>query len=64
MKPMTKSPLQIARSSYQPKVPISLTGDVAIHEGKVTQSVADQEDIKKLMDAAAYYDYIASREKK
>ncbi len=48
MKPMTKSPLQIARSSYQPKVPISLTGDVAIHEGKVTQSVADQEDIKKL----------------
>ncbi len=48
MKPMTKSPLQIARSSYQPKVPATLMGDVSIIEGAATQSVADEEDIKKL----------------
>lgn len=48
MKPMTKSPLQIARAAYQPKVPMALTGDVSIKEGAATQSVADQEDIKKL----------------
>ena len=48
MKPMTKSPLQIARSHYNPKVPTALTGDISIREGEVTQSVADQEEIKKL----------------
>lgn len=48
MKPMTKSPLQIARASYQPKVPKALEGDVSIIEGAPTQSVADQEDIKNL----------------
>ena len=48
MKPMTKSPLQIARASYQPKVPTALKGSVSIKEGEKTESVADQDDIKKL----------------
>ena len=45
---MKKSPLQIARSSYQPKLPVTLTGSVVAVEGKPTQSVADQEEIHKL----------------
>jgi len=45
---MQKSPLQIARSSYQPKLPLALKGNVAIEEGQLTQSVADQEEIKAL----------------
>jgi len=48
MKPMTKSPLQIARAHYQPKLPVALQNYVAIKEGKATESVADQDDIKKL----------------
>lgn len=48
MKPMIKSPLQIARASYQPKVPKALKGYVVINEGEKTQSVDDQEEIKKL----------------
>jgi pyrophosphate--fructose-6-phosphate 1-phosphotransferase len=48
MKPMTKSPLQIARAAYQPKLPNSLKGNVVLNEGAATQSVADQADIKKL----------------
>ena len=48
MKPMTKSPLQIARASYQPKVPLALKGNVIIAEDEKTESVADQEDIKRL----------------
>lgn len=48
MKPMIKSPLQIARASYQPKVPKALKGNVIILEGEKTQSVDDQEEIKKL----------------
>ncbi|WP_370519552.1 diphosphate--fructose-6-phosphate 1-phosphotransferase [Paludibacter sp. 221] len=48
MELMTKSPLQIARSSYQPKMPAALKGSVVLKEGAATQSVADQEDIKKL----------------
>jgi diphosphate-dependent phosphofructokinase len=48
MKPMTKSPLQIARASYQPKLPDALKGDVILLEGESTQSVANQEDIKML----------------
>ncbi len=48
MELMTKSPLQIARSSYQPKMPVALKGNVVLKEGNATQSVADQEDIKKL----------------
>ncbi len=45
---MEKSPLQIARSSYQPKLPGVLKNDVLLVEGEATQSVADQEDIQKL----------------
>jgi pyrophosphate--fructose-6-phosphate 1-phosphotransferase len=45
---MIKSPLQIARQSYQPKMPKSLQGSVRIVEGKTTESVADQDSIKNL----------------
>jgi pyrophosphate--fructose-6-phosphate 1-phosphotransferase len=45
---MTKSALQIARAAYKPKVPAALKGMVKAVEGEYTQSVADQEDIKKL----------------
>ena len=48
MKPMTKSPLQIARASYQPKLPAALLGNVVLKEGAATESVADQADIKNL----------------
>ena len=45
---MQKSPLQIARGNYQPKMPVALSGNVRLSEGAATQSVADQEEIKKL----------------
>lgn len=45
---MKKSALQKARAAYQPKLPIVLTGVVKAVEGKATNSVADQEEIKKL----------------
>ena len=45
---MTKSALQIARAAYQPKLPKGLKGTVKAVAGAATQSVADQEDIKKL----------------
>ena len=45
---MNKSPLQIARAAYQPKVPASIQGATKLVEGKATESVADQADIKKL----------------
>ena len=45
---MTKSALQIARAAYQPKLPKALRGTVKAVAGAATQSVADQEDIKKL----------------
>lgn len=45
---MIKSALQLAREAYQPKLPGSLKGAVTIVEGEKTESVADQEDIKKL----------------
>ena len=48
MKPMTKSPLQIARATYQPKLPAALKGNVVLKQGAVTESVADQADIKNL----------------
>lgn len=40
--------MQISRSAYQPKLPKALQGAVKIKEGNPTQSVDDQEDIKKL----------------
>ena len=45
---MTKSALQIARAAYLPKVPAALKGAVKAVDGEYTESVADQEDIKKL----------------
>lgn len=48
METMTKSPLQIARTDYQPKTPSALKNYVSLKEGTPTQSVADQEEIKNL----------------
>ncbi|MCQ2109948.1 MAG: diphosphate--fructose-6-phosphate 1-phosphotransferase [Bacteroidaceae bacterium] len=45
---MTKSALQIARAAYQPKLPKALRGALKAVEGAPTQSVADQEEVKKL----------------
>ena len=45
---MEKSALQIARAAYQPKLPLGLRGNVSVKEGTPTQSVGDQEEIKKL----------------
>ena len=45
---MQKSPLQIARQSYQPKMPVALRGAVRLVEGEKTQSVADQTEIQSL----------------
>ena len=45
---MGKSALQIARASYQPKLPKGLQGSVKVKEGEPTQSVDNQEEIKKL----------------
>ena len=45
---MEKSALQLARAAYQPKLPKALQGAVKIKEGQPTQSVGDQEEIKKL----------------
>ncbi len=43
-----KSVLQQARAAYQPKLPTALWGVVKAVEGAATESVADQEQIKKL----------------
>ena len=40
--------MQIARAAYQPKLPKALQGAVKVKEGAATQSVGDQEEIKKL----------------
>lgn len=45
---MKKSALQRVRSEYQPKLPKALQGPVKIKIGAATESVADQEEIKKL----------------
>ena len=45
---MEKSLLQIERAAYKPKLPKGLQGAVKVKEGEPTQSVADQEEIKKL----------------
>ena len=43
-----KSNLQIARASYQPKLPKALQGPVKAIEGAATQSVGNQAEIKEL----------------
>jgi len=45
---MEKSALQKARAAYQPKLPMALKGAVKVKEGSPTQSVDNQEEIKKL----------------
>ena len=45
---MEKSALQIQRAAYQPKLPKALQGAVKVKEGAPTQSVDNQEEIKKL----------------
>ena len=45
---MEKSVLQKAREAYTPKLPKALRGFVDVKEGEPTQSVGNQEDIKKL----------------
>jgi pyrophosphate--fructose-6-phosphate 1-phosphotransferase len=45
---MEKSALQMARAAYQPKLPLGLQGAVKAVEGAPTQSVDNQEEIKKL----------------
>ncbi len=45
---MTKSALQIVRTNYVPKMPEGIKGNVKLVEGEFTQSIADQEEIKKL----------------
>jgi len=45
---MKKSALQQARATYQPKLPYALTGAVVAKEGKPTNSVANQDEIKAL----------------
>ena len=45
---MKKSALQIERAAYQPKLPKALQGAVKVKEGAPTQSVDNQEEIKKL----------------
>lgn len=44
----TKSALQIARATYQPKLPAGLCGNVKITEGTSTESVADHEALRAL----------------
>jgi pyrophosphate--fructose-6-phosphate 1-phosphotransferase len=45
---MTKSALQIERAKYSPKLPKALQGPVKVVAGKNTESIADQDDIRKL----------------
>ena len=45
---MNKSALQIERAKYAPKMPKALAGAVKLVEGKATDSVADQQEIKEL----------------
>ena len=41
-----KSPLQIARAAYKPKLPLALSGAVKVIEGEKTQSVDNQAEIQ------------------
>jgi diphosphate-dependent phosphofructokinase len=64
---MEKSALQIARAAYQPKLPAGLRGNVCIKEGEPTQSVGDQEEIKKLFPntyGMPLVEFIPTEEKK
>jgi pyrophosphate--fructose-6-phosphate 1-phosphotransferase len=45
---MTKSPLQLARANYKPKLPATLIGNISIKEGTATQSIDHQKEISKM----------------
>jgi pyrophosphate--fructose-6-phosphate 1-phosphotransferase len=45
---MTRSALEIERAKYKPKMPKALQGYVKIVTGENTESIADQEEIRKL----------------
>ena len=45
---MEKSILEIERANYVPKLPLALRGAVKAKEGEPTNSVSDQDEIKKL----------------
>ena len=64
---MEKSALQIARAAYKPKLPAGLRAGVSIKEGEPTQSVGDQEEIKKLFPntyGMPLVEFVPSDEKK
>ena len=64
---MEKSALQIARAAYQPKLPAGLRGNVSIKAGEPTQSVGDQEEIKRLFPntyGMPLVEFIPTEEKK
>lgn len=64
---MKKSALHIARAAYQPKLPLGLRGNVSVKEGAPTESVADQEEIKKLFPntyGLPLVEFVPSEEKK
>ena len=43
-----KSPLQIERAKYEPKLPLGLKSNITLKEGQKTTSVKDEEEIKNL----------------
>jgi len=45
---MIKSTLQLARANYRPILPATLTGNILIKEGAVSQSIAHQKEIQKI----------------
>ncbi|HVN48257.1 MAG TPA: diphosphate--fructose-6-phosphate 1-phosphotransferase [Bacteroidota bacterium] len=45
---MTKSPLQIARADYKPKLPSVFSGNIKIKDGAATQAVSHQKEIKEI----------------
>ena len=64
---MEKSALQIARAAYQPKLPKALLGPVVAKEGKPTQSVGNQEEIKALFPntyGMPVIEFVAGEQKK
>ncbi|MCP9611457.1 diphosphate--fructose-6-phosphate 1-phosphotransferase [Coprobacter tertius] len=64
---MKKSALQIARAAYQPKLPKALKGSLTVKEGAPTESVADQQEIKKLFPntyGMPVLSFVESNEKK
>ena len=64
---MEKSALQIARAAYQPKLPKALLDPVVAKEGKPTQSVGNQEEIKALFPntyGMPVIEFVAGEQKK